>query len=288
MEGLNDLTSVGDFLLIYCSDLNSLTGLENLSSIGGYFYLDICSNLTNLSGLESLSSIGDYFWVYGCDSLTNLTGLENLTFIGGGLKIASNSYLANLEGLENLDSIGGTLTIHDNIHLTTLLALNNVTSIGGSVRITYNPLVSLSGLDNIDAGSITNLYIFNNDSLSTCEVQSICDYLVSPNGEIEIHDNAPGCNSHQEVEIACVVGIEDTNIMENYLNFYPNPSSFFIVLETNNNGRLSILDLTYKEIIIQTINERQTLLDISNLISSVYILRYQNGNTVQIRKLIKN
>ncbi len=39
--------------------------------------------------------------------------------------------------------------------------------------------------------------------MSNCDAQSICDYLASPNGTIIIHDNAPGCNSPEEVEEDC-------------------------------------------------------------------------------------
>ncbi|MCD4730087.1 MAG: T9SS type A sorting domain-containing protein, partial [Bacteroidales bacterium] len=64
-------------------------------------------------------------------------------------------------------------------------------------------LSSLTGLDNIDASSIDLLYIYDNFSLSTCEVHSVCDYLINPTGTVEIHDNSPGCNSQEEVEEAC-------------------------------------------------------------------------------------
>jgi len=79
-----------------------------------------------------------------------------------------------------------------------------VTSIGGDLEIRYNDaLTSLTGLDNIDEASINDVAIRDNISLSACEVESICDYLINPSGEIEIHDNATGCNSISEVEDAC-------------------------------------------------------------------------------------
>jgi len=58
-------------------------------------------------------------------------------------------------------------------------------------------------LDNITANSITDLYIGNNSSLSTCAVKSVCDFLVSPNGVDSIYNNAPGCNNEEEVKAAC-------------------------------------------------------------------------------------
>lgn len=61
----------------------------------------------------------------------------------------------------------------------------------------------MSGLDGISASSITTLLVFDNYSLSTCEVQSICDYLEAPGGMVSIYNNATGCNSPAEVMEAC-------------------------------------------------------------------------------------
>lgn len=43
-----------------------------------------------------------------------------------------------------------------------------------------------------------------------CDVQSICNYLEHINGSVEIVNNAPGCNSLQEIEEACytVTGLD--------------------------------------------------------------------------------
>ena len=88
--------------------------------------------------------------------------------------------------------------------MTTLSGLDNLNSISGGIEIGGNEsLTSLTGLENINAGTIDELQIMFNYSLSSCEVESICDYLVIPNGNIYIYNNAPGCNSQQEVEEAC-------------------------------------------------------------------------------------
>jgi hypothetical protein len=81
-------------------------------------------------------------------------------------------------------------------------------------------LTCLTGLDNIAANSITNLKIRNNSSLSTCEVQSICDYLAAPNGTVTISDNVDGCNSQAQVIAACeTVDIEEAVAGSNFSIF---------------------------------------------------------------------
>ena len=237
LNGLDVVTSIGGSLWINNNDsLTSLTGMDNLTSIGGTLSIIGYYPLNSLSGLDNLTTINRSL-IIGCYdedigvgnlSLSSLAGLENLTTIGGNLSISgnwvltsltglnnvisigedfnvNNNALTNLTGLNNVISIGEDLEIYDNNALACLTGLENVTTISGYLKINNNDAqTSLTGLENIDAGSITNLYIQGNASLSTCEVQSICNYLVSPNGTFGINNNASGCNSPQEVHYACM------------------------------------------------------------------------------------
>ena len=204
LTGLEGLTSVGGNLKIYKNDaLTSFTGLEGLTSIEGNIYFNNRA-LTSLIALDNLTTIGGYLEIVGNNVLTSLSGLDNLSSIGGYLEIMHGIALTSLTGLDNLTSIGDDLTIRDNHALTSLTGLDNLTSIRGDLNIVSNDtLTSLTGLENIDANSIFNLFITDNSSLTTCEVQSICNYLANPNGTVDIHDNATGCNSPPEVANAC-------------------------------------------------------------------------------------
>ena len=70
-------------------------------------------------------------------------------------------------------------------------------------------LTGIEGIRNVNVDSLWLLRITANDSLTKCSVQSVCDYLNMPEGSVEIHDNAMGCNSREEVDAACGVGIEE-------------------------------------------------------------------------------
>ena len=210
-----------------------------------------------------------------------------MTSIGGDLSIHNNYSLTSLTGMDGLTSIGRDLSIWSNT-LTNLTALNNLTSIGGNLFIEYNDaLTSLTGLNNIDAGSITNLYVSGNGSLSTCEMQSICDYLANPNGGITISDNAMGCDSKAEVQSACAVISVDEISIGNALAIYPNPSSTNITIESPSIDHLTILNLNGQEIITRQITGPKTKLDISNLPGGVYFVRLTNDRTVTVGKIIK-
>jgi len=197
LNGLNALSNIGGDLFIGRdnqpfggnSNLTNVTGLENLTFIGGDLRLSSNDALTSLTGLENLTSIEGHLIVIWNDKLINLTGLENLSSIEGDVYIGvipmfpspgcGNNSLTSLAGLENLISIGGSLGIYRNDTLTSLSGLVNLTSIGDELEIRgNNALTSLTGLDNIEAGTISHLSIVENQFLSTCQVQSICDYLI--------------------------------------------------------------------------------------------------------------
>jgi hypothetical protein len=206
--------------------ITNLNGLSVLTSIGGHlqFYW---VPLLNLSGMENLTSIGDYLYIGKAHSLQNLNGLENLTAIGGSLYIENNNNLTSLTGVDNLTSISQHLSVGKNILLASLDGFCNLTSIGGFINIwSNNSLTSLNGLQNVDGLSIAGLEIKLNSLLSSCNIQSICDYLANPNGTIVIHDNAPGCNSPEEVEQACL----KENTSKEEITIFPNPTSSFITI----------------------------------------------------------
>ena len=273
----------------YSGSITNLNGLNVLTSIEGYFNIYFTNNLTSLGDMNNLISIGGHLWI-GYNSLTSLNGLENLTIIGNHLSIGMNNTLVNLNGLENLTSIGSNLWIGYNNSLINLNGLENVASIGGFFWIENNvELVNLSGLENIDAGSIDSLLINNNAVLSNCDVQSICDYLASPNGTISIHDNAIGCNSPEEVEEHCFTDIDEVKI-ENGLTIIPNPSNNKITISLPaicGNTQLSIFNVSGEKVMERQLTDNETQIDISALPRGVYFVRLQNEKMVEVGKIIK-
>ena len=207
LVGLENITSVGDEVFIDSNDaLISLAGLENLTSINGRMTISNNYALTSLTGLENITSIGSDMTIRGNSILTSLAVVENISFVGGDVVIWYNDSLTSLMGLDNISSIGGSLSINSNNNLTSLAGLENLTSMGGILRISDNKsLKSLDGLDNIDDTSITDLIISNNDSLSFCNITSVCNYLLG-NSSITIYNNAPECENLLIVASYCSPG----------------------------------------------------------------------------------
>ncbi len=301
LTGLENLTSVGGYLgIINNYALTSLSGLDNLTSIGDYLFISGNIALTSLSGLDNLTSIVEDLIISGNIALTSLSGLDNLTLIGGHLGIGENFSLISLSGLENLNSVGGGVGIGANYALLSLSALDNLTSIGGYLDISGNgALTSLSGLDNIEAASITDLTITNNSSLSDCVAQSICDYLAAPNGTITISNNAPGCNSPEEVIAACEgqgIGDKPAEDTRNWnVNIFPNPGSGIITVEFEMQEvayvTVAIFNLTGQQVAepvyeLKTPGQQQVQFDVSGLPPGVYYCRLQAGDRNTTTKIM--
>ena len=200
-------TEIEGDVTIWGEDLSNLEGLIDITSIGVHLYFGMIMNniypnplLTTLSGLDNLTSIGGYLHIYGNSGLMNMAGLENLTSIGGGCYIWANDGLADFTGMENLNCIGGSMEILQNDALSSFDGLEELTTLSGEMRIYGNPvLTDLTGLGNIQASTIDSIRIINNPSLSNCNIDCICDYLSAPNGCIEVYNNDPGCNTIFEV-----------------------------------------------------------------------------------------
>ncbi len=139
---------IGEFLAD--SDINDLSPLSSLTSIGGDLTIISTSVLTSLNGLNGLIFVGGSLRVQDNDILTNLDGLSNIISIGGNINIPFNRLLENLDGLSGLTSIVGDLNITGNDALTNLNGLSGLTSVGRSFLIQINPLLeNLDGLTSL-------------------------------------------------------------------------------------------------------------------------------------------
>ena len=256
LAGLNNLKAVGGYVEVSnCSALTSLWGLHQLSSIGGRFNIFNNNLLPNLSGLESLTSVGlnpagtgddlniGNLGFGGNDSLQNLIGLNNLQTIGGDLNINLNWNLQTLFGLQNLSSIGGNLHLFYNDQITNLQGLESIESIGGNIEIpSCLNLETLQGIENIEGNSIEGIDISMNPLLSECDIQSICSFLISPTGIVTFESNAPGCNSQEEVEAACLTGFSELEAVSS-VTIFPNPADETIFITANNHQQINVVNI---------------------------------------------
>jgi hypothetical protein len=276
-------SDLAEDLLIRGDDITNLVGLNLVTSIGGDLTIDSTNLLADLTGLNSLASIGGTFSMHDNDILNDLTGLYSVASVGGSLYIFSNDSLTSLIGLDSLHTIGGGIHIgkEEWYHL-----------LGNPV------LTSISGLANIDAGSIEELSILGNHSLSDCAINSICNYLISPNGYVAISDNAPGCNSPEEVEAACGIGVKEVGGRRPAVSGYPNPFSQATTIEYELEHDATVTLTLYNHLgqeVVMLVNKtepagtHQVQWDAEDLPAGIYFYRISTIDNRQsaIGKLVK-
>ena len=111
--------------------------------------------------------------------------------------------------------------------LDNIWGLKNLKHVEFQISIVRNSkLSSLNGLDSVDGlfSRLWKLSIYRNPLLTTCAVQSVCDYLGSGKWA-EVFDNAPGCVDTTEIITDCQsIGIEEKEV-DNLISLFPNPFS---------------------------------------------------------------
>lgn len=264
----------------------------NCTEIEGNVIID-GKDITNLNGLSVLTSVSGTL-IIAWSPITDLTGLDNMTSVGGQLGIQYLSNITNLTGVESLTSVGDGISINKCTAVTNLNGLENLTTVtGGGIVITgCNALTSISGIENINTNSISWLTITDNDSLSECEVQSVCNALGNPNIEIKINNNAPGCDSITQVVEAC---IEDTithtttteRVLNSRLSIYPNPANDMLTIEIGENAFVSFIDLSGKILFTTEIIAGNTKIPLAHLTpGGLIIIKIATKNDVFFKKVL--
>jgi hypothetical protein len=283
LEGLSELTGN---LSIEDVGLTSLYGLHNIITIHGYLRLYECCDVEDFGGLQSLNYIGGNFEINSNTDAINFSGFENLQTIGGDFDLISNNFLT-MEGLTGLQTIIGDFVFNFNFNLINLNGLENLTELNGGLGIAFSDnLTNINGIQNISPGSLNAIGIFHNQMLADCDINSICQYLIAPGGIVQIHDNASGCNSPEEVEEHCMTSIENypTN---GDLILFPNPASSFITITTPQGEPVEEVviynHLGQKVLTLKPVNNT---VDVSKLNPGIYLFEVFTKKNRFLKKLL--
>ncbi len=160
----NLITVDGNFEILPYHNINDLSDLHNLVSVGGLFHISVpnISGLNKLTtvgsltlspqsvtGLQNLSSVGDISVGNSGSCTQDINYLQNITSVSGNIKLIESN-VVSLQGLHNIKSIGGNLEIIDNYELRNLDDLANLTSIGGTFNLNDGDLIlNVDGLSNL-------------------------------------------------------------------------------------------------------------------------------------------
>jgi hypothetical protein len=186
LEGLEQITAIeGALNIMNTQFISTLNGLDNLETIGKDINIQN-TTLQSLAGLESLTTISGFVnsVISNNNQLENLNGLNNLNFWGRGLLLNDNNSLSELTALSNVTSMGGNgagIHIINNDALTSLSGIDNITGFQ-IINIEDNSMLSECAVASVcDFLSIANNPASISMNITGCntrvEVETACEEL---------------------------------------------------------------------------------------------------------------
>ena len=294
LNGLENLTKITEDLNINEEPIDNLDELANLQQIGGSLYITSNYQLQNINALSNLETLENAYIVENT-ILEDLIGLNSLHTVNEKLRIGFNHGLESLFGLINIASVED-LEIYENDNLRTLKGIESLTEITKRLLINDNPLLyNLEHISNVSPDELDDVIMINNTSLSICDFQLICDIIEEPGVYKVIQNNAPGCNSEEEVVLSCQDDFNDPdidsidsndNLFASEFSYYPNPVSDLLTINVSE-------DFTYnKAIVFSLIGEKQfetsnDIIDFSSLSNGVYFVVIETVKESRTIKIIK-
>ncbi len=219
ISGLSNLTFVSTYLFVINNpNLVSLEGLNSVEYVDGSLTIDENDLITDLSGLQSLDTINGWCNIHRNNSLTSLSGLEALESVETNFTLLDNPVLTDLSALQQM-SVGIYFAISGNTSLESLSGLEGIQGFKNNsnniISINNNPVLSdISALEGINLETLDKLTLKNNDQLSFCSQQNICNYLLE-GGYAEVYNNDPGCEHINEVILGCFDGQDHSYVVGN-------------------------------------------------------------------------
>ena len=270
--------AIEGFLIIQGNDITDVSSLSQINSVGSLLVNETA--LTSLQGLEALTITGlsdeDAFIVIDDNPLLqNIEFLDNYTVnIPVVFLIRDMENLTSLEGAEQIDEIV-TLILENNDTLTDLNGLNeNLNIVGGLVQSPFlyigkhANLTDISRLNTAQFNNFTSAEIINNTQLSVCENDLVCTLIA--NNSITILDNAVGCSTRSEVQLACNnLSLQQNEIAE--FKLHPNPVSGALFIDDVNTHQLINVKL-YSSMGIKVFETNEKEIDFTNFQSGIYLI----------------
>lgn len=177
--GLSKLSDVGMIVFGSCSQLEKVSGFENLKTltIRSYGSADYGSiifrynpNLVAIPEFNNLTSIPSGIEIIDCKSLLTISGFKNLQSMGGTLRVSSCPMLKKMSGFDSLVKTG-RIDIYD-VPMLTVMSKFPALKESGCVDISNTGLENIDGfnlLEKVDRGNIVYHYIeiYGNNKLKT-------------------------------------------------------------------------------------------------------------------------
>jgi len=295
-----------------CHTINSLrvgpsnnwsTGIRDLSPLSKIFTvknsvaINQCRRLQSLEGLNNLRNIGTFLAIFGNERLNHTGGIETLQVVNR-ISISRNIRLEAIIGFEKIKKLEH-LSVVNCPSVTSLKGFMNLEVLGSLIIRETAVLTNLYDFNSLK--SIHNfLGIDNNKKLGICHIEAVCNYVASPPGGLQIVNNSDNCKDQSTLQQACNSSFNNREDQSNKsveslkdISLFPNPAFQEVNIHFGDRAiidacALSIFD-SFGRLIQQKPLQKifvQTALDISDLDSGVYFLKFKTENRSVSRKLV--
>ncbi len=314
--GLLGVEKVANHLILYGNPkLGSLLGLDSLTHTGAIFFKG--TNISSLLPLSKLDSIDFKLSIPdNLGKIQTLEGLENLSYIKYGFRaynknlkdisalIVSPTYSGYTFTIRNCDSLNSTLhisniyapdfvKIYDNPSIKEITGFSDIDSLHQGLRISNNKnLERITGLKNLKYLKIGDPSSIK-DNPNLTNISGLCPLFTEGtiDGTIDIHDNAPGFNSVQEIIEWCMTPTENLPTYD-AISVYPNPSSDAFQIEVPQDliqvgMMVDLVDISGTSHFSARLHDIVSRISVSDLPPGLYFLRIVfDGRMVQVKKLV--
>lgn len=260
-----------DTTKVYVTRIKAFPLLREVDTLGFFFGNQFSHPKNIMESMEGFNSLKKVNKIFGFDYFgKKLNGFYNLEEIGEYCEI-SDSWLENLDEFSNLRKIGKSF---GSINPSNLI-------------IERNPLLSeIGGLRNVvlTPNAFGKLSIRGNESLSTCNIQSVCDVIAVNKQQVLISNNGLGCESVPTVKQQCITSIDEVQGTSIYV--YPNPTNGIITVEgILTNAKISILNIN--GILQHKIQIIDNQINLENLQNGLYFIKIETKNNIETQKVLK-
>jgi len=124
--------------------LKSITGFNNLTSLGHGFSIWGNDELISINGFNNLTNANNSFEIYNNNSLKDIVGFSNLQHVAEGkeFRITNNVALETIDAFHNCRLYNSETNIIGNDSLKTIIGFNSVFDYDTNLNISQNPNLS--------------------------------------------------------------------------------------------------------------------------------------------------
>lgn len=282
LSHLKYIKEIAGDLIIQGTDINTMSGLDSLVKITGNLIIKSNDSLQDPESFPMLESVGGHISILKNNSLQNNTEFSALGSIGESYILSQNENLIYFNGPPLIDSIYGSLIISNNTSLEEISGFENLSSCDTLIIKKNEKFTTFNSLPFFVIQD--SLGIFQNDQLTICNHQTICDFILLKPERSFINNNDDQCFSLNEVTQSCISATQE-NTISNKVLIKPNPFNAQVSIAENYTLK-QVLNMIGESVPFNSFNDNNYAIENETKGLYMFIIQGKNGE-ITVEKAIK-